>query len=207
MFLPYFIYLFLSAVSGFSIGLLISSFLSDSKAIINILPLILIPQIIFGGAIIEYEKMNRNIKLVDANPIPEVVQVMPSRWLFEGLYVSQAKLNPYDKAVESLDKKRKSLNGLSGQSYLSELNQIYKDISVKTKKYPKDQFTNQYLNLSVSLMDGKFLNTNKNIFLSSYKTFYEKRYPTIYFNLIVSLVFIFLLNLISVLKLKFFYKE
>ncbi len=207
MFMPYFTYLFLSSVTGYSIGLLISSFLNDSKAIINILPLILIPQIIFGGAIIEYEKMNRNIKLVDANPIPEVVQVMPSRWLFEGLYTSQSKLNPYDKAIEDLDEKRKKLSDLKGNDYLYSLNDIYKDMSEKTKKYPKEKYTNQYLNLTVSLMDGKFLNQNKNVFLSSYKLSMGKRFKTIYFNLLISFIAILFLNFITLFKLKYFYKE
>jgi hypothetical protein len=195
----------MSGISGYSIGLLISSFLNDSKAIINILPLILIPQIIFGGAIIEYEKMNRNIKLVDANPIPEVVQIMPSRWLFEGLYTAQATVNPYDKAIETLDVKRKELS--KGSNYLTDLNEIYKEMSENTKKYPKQEYTNQYVNLTVSLMDGRFLNTDKNVFLSSHKKVFSRPVKTIYHNIIVSLLFIFLLNVVTLVKLKFFYKE
>lgn len=207
MFIPYVTYLFLSGICGYSIGLLISSFLNDSKAIINILPLILIPQIIFGGAIIEFEKMNRNIKLVDANPIPEVVQIMPSRWLFEGLYTSQARLNPYDHAIETLDVKRTELAHHGGSKYLSELNEIYKEMSENTKKYPKTQYTNQYINLTVSLMDGRYLNTDKNVFLSSHKRLYSFKFMTMYYNLIITLFFVFLLNFATLIKLKYFYKE
>ncbi len=207
MFFPYFFYLTLSAISGYSVGLLISTFLSDSKAIINILPLILIPQIIFGGAIIEYEKMNRNIKLVDTNPIPEIVQVMPSRWLFEGLYIAQAIRNPYDASIKSIDKKRDKIKDLKGDKLIKEQNKIYNDIAIKTKKYPKNKYTNQYLSLSVSMMDGKFLNSNKNVFLSSFKILFSKRFSTYYYNMLISLFYILILNVLSVIKLKFFYKE
>ena len=134
--------------------------------------------------------MNKSIKLVDTNPIPEIVQVMPSRWLFEGLYVAQAKLNPYDASIGSIDKQRQKIKKIKGPELLRQQNKIYKDIAIKTKKYPKEKYTNQYLSLSVSMMDGKYLNTNKNIFLSSYKTLFKKRYSTFCYNLLISLFYI-----------------
>ncbi len=207
MFLPYFIYLSLSSMIGYSLGLAISSFLNDQKAIINILPLILIPQIIFGGAIVEYEKMNRNVKIINANPIPEIVQIIPSRWLFEGLYTSQAKLNPYDKAIDKLDTKRKNLMNNKDINYATEMNKIYKELSETTKKYSKSKYTNLFVNLSVSIMDGKFLNQKRNVFLSSYKTIFSRTYKTIYFNIFSTLIFIMLFNLITLIKLKYFYKD
>ena len=44
--------------------LLISSLVADAKTAVNIVPLILIPQIIMGGALIKYEDMNRNLDLI-----------------------------------------------------------------------------------------------------------------------------------------------
>ncbi len=208
----HFVYFFLSGVIGYSLGLCVSSFLYDSKAIINILPLILIPQIIFGGAIIEYEKMNRKIKFHQANPIPEIVQFIPSRWLFEGLYTAEAKLNMFDYNLYKIEKKRLTLlqmqrKGISSSEYFKKMNVLYKEIGEVSQKYKKEICTNDYVVAAVSLMDGKLYNTNKNVFMSSMKIVGTRRFPTYYFNILIVLLYIFTLNAITMLKLKYWYKD
>src|SRR5207237_6305321 len=64
MFWIYLGIMFMTAMSGVSLGLLISSLVADPKTAANIVPLILIPQIILGGALIKYEDMNRNLVFV-----------------------------------------------------------------------------------------------------------------------------------------------
>jgi hypothetical protein len=105
---------FLTAVSGIALGLVVSSLVADPKTAANIVPLVLIPQIIMGGALIKYEDMNRNLALVYAlthwfkeHPtkdqgkkmesklqVPFVCQFIAMRWSYEELVVAQAKLNP-----------------------------------------------------------------------------------------------------------------
>ncbi len=106
-------YMFVTSLSGIAIGLLISSLVSDAKTAVNILPLVLIPQIILGGALIKYEEMNRNLDFVhvlerwarnhpesaDMAPksdleVPWISQWMPIRWSYEALIVDLAKNNP-----------------------------------------------------------------------------------------------------------------
>ncbi len=84
---------------------------NDGKTASNIVPLVLIPQIIMGGALIKYEQMNRDLDFVyavtrrfqeadrDAAPqsdlrVPLICEFMPMRWSYEALVVAQAKLNP-----------------------------------------------------------------------------------------------------------------
>jgi len=55
---------FITAMGGVALGLVVSSLVSDPKTAANIVPLVLIPQIIMGGALIKYEDMNRNLALV-----------------------------------------------------------------------------------------------------------------------------------------------
>src|SRR5436305_11557221 len=55
---------FMTAMGGVALGLLISSLVSDPKTAANMVPLVLIPQIIMGGALIKYEDMNRNLGLL-----------------------------------------------------------------------------------------------------------------------------------------------
>ena len=105
---------FMTAMSGIALGLVVSSLVADPKTASNIVPLILIPQIIMGGALIKYEDMNRNLTLVYAlthwfkeHPtrdqgkkmesklqVPFVSQFIAMRWSYEELVVAQAKLNP-----------------------------------------------------------------------------------------------------------------
>jgi ABC transport system ATP-binding/permease protein len=106
--------MFMTAMSGVALGLLISSLVADPKTAANIVPLVLIPQIIMGGALIKYEDMNRNLGLLYSlshwfsehpNPdktvktesklqVPLVCQFIAMRWSYEEMVVAQAKLNP-----------------------------------------------------------------------------------------------------------------
>ena len=114
MFWIYLGIMFMTAISGVSLGLLISSLVADPKTAANIVPLVLIPQIIMGGALIKYEDMNRNLALLYAlshwfseHPtkeqekkmgskleVPFVCQFIAMRWSYEEMVVAQAKLNP-----------------------------------------------------------------------------------------------------------------
>src|SRR5438067_10337077 len=106
--------MFMTAIGGVALGLLISSLVADPKTAANIVPLVLIPQIIMGGALIKYEDMNRNLGLLyslshwfsehpsaDKNrktesklQVPLVCQFIAMRWSYEEMIVAQAKLNP-----------------------------------------------------------------------------------------------------------------
>lgn len=107
-----FLALFLTAFSGISLGLLISSLVAEGKTAVNIIPVVLIPQIILGGALIKYEEMNRNLDFIYSiqewfhhHPdsaieprsdlqVPLICEFMPMRWSYEALIYAQAKLNP-----------------------------------------------------------------------------------------------------------------
>src|SRR5213079_1855635 len=104
----------MTAMGGVALGLVISSIVADPKTAANIVPLVLIPQIIMGGALIKYEDMNRNLALLyslthwfSEHPtreqnkkmesklqVPFICQFIAMRWSYEELIVAQAKLNP-----------------------------------------------------------------------------------------------------------------
>jgi len=113
MFWLFFFFNFITAFTGISIGLLVSALVPDGKAAANIVPFILIPQILLSGALIKYEDMNRNLNLVYAvqrwfavHPdraenknesslqVPFLCEFMPMRWSYEAIIVAQYKLNP-----------------------------------------------------------------------------------------------------------------
>jgi hypothetical protein len=114
MFWIYLGIVFITAMGGVALGLVVSSLVSDPKTAANIVPLVLIPQIIMGGALIKYEDMNRNLALVytftrwfSEHPnkeqnlkmdsklqVPFICQFIAMRWSYEEMIVAQAKLNP-----------------------------------------------------------------------------------------------------------------
>jgi hypothetical protein len=113
MFWPHFLFNFITALGGIAIGLFISSIVEDGKTAANIVPLILIPNIILGGALIKYEDMNRDLDFIyrvqrffSTHPrvaqdpedtevqVPLICEFIPMRWSYEALVVAQGKLNP-----------------------------------------------------------------------------------------------------------------
>src|SRR4030088_2585686 len=130
----------MTAMGGVALGLVISSIVADPKTAANIVPLVLIPQIIMGGALIKYEDMNRNLALVYAlthwfkeHPtkdhskkmdsklqVPFVCQFIAMRWSYEELVVAQAKLNPLtrrqDRAQREIDRTAANKKPDAGES-------------------------------------------------------------------------------------------
>jgi hypothetical protein len=113
MFWEYFLWTFLTAVSGISLGLLVSALVPNSKTGAMLVPLILIPQLIFGGALIKYEEMNKDPGLLYSFQrwfenkrvasdmegdkklrVPLISRIVATHYSYEALVVAQAKLNP-----------------------------------------------------------------------------------------------------------------
>jgi ABC-type multidrug transport system ATPase subunit len=114
MFWTHLALMFMTALVSLALGLVVSSLVADAKTASNIVPLVLIPQILMSGALIKYEDMNRNLTLVyqlarwfQEHPskdrskkmdsklqVPFVCEFIPMRWSYEELIVAQAKLNP-----------------------------------------------------------------------------------------------------------------
>jgi hypothetical protein len=201
------LYFSLSGLIGISIGLLFSTFINDTKGIINILPLILIPQIIFGGAVIQFDKMNRNLTILRKNPIPEVVQTIPSRWLFEGLVAGYSTESINNKELLKIDKKILTLEKSSDFSKIELVDEKYELREEVNIRYPKSKFTNRDINLIVDMMDGRFLNQKKNIFISPYKEFGGFMVKTVSLNVVIILMYIMIVNLLIGIRLKFYYNE
>ena len=115
----YFEYLgFLTIVSfnGIALGLFISAIPNlSTKAAFNIVPLLLIPQIIFAGALIPYSQMD-HLKIHKDREIPEVCQYVPSRWAYEGLLTIQYNYNSFQPKADALNKQLQRANDLSDEA-------------------------------------------------------------------------------------------
>ena len=117
----------LTAFVGISISLMVSAFARSERMALNIVPLVLVPQILLAGAVIKFEQMNdvtptlpnwsivQNISEkfarlrhrvayqdskthnIETKPIPLIAELCPLRYAFEMIFVAQSSLNLWER--------------------------------------------------------------------------------------------------------------
>ena len=154
-------WMFITSLTGACLGLLVSCVVNDNRTAINAIPLILIPQIILGGALIKYEEMNKNLDFVysvtrwleragvteEDEPsklkVPFICQFMPLRWSYEAMLISQAKLNPLTAAQDQLEARIQELVSLPKEARMTkdqqrELDTAKQALAVVSGLYARD---------------------------------------------------------------------
>ena len=102
MFVYYMIIIFSTFCYANLLGLIISKYLKSIISIYIIIPLLLIPQLLLGGTMIKFDKIN--YKLTSFKYVPFAANFTASRWAFEALAVAQFKDNPYQKDLYGFSK-------------------------------------------------------------------------------------------------------
>jgi ABC-type multidrug transport system ATPase subunit len=91
----------LTACTGTALALLVSVLVRTERAALTAVPLLLVPQMLLAGALVPYREMNRGL-FEDASierergGIPVPARLMPLRFAYEGMVVTQATRNPFD---------------------------------------------------------------------------------------------------------------
>ncbi len=93
MYFHYWLALFTTAFCANMIGLNISASFNSAITIYIVIPLLIIPMMVLSGAMFPFDKLNRKIGNVDK--VPLIAELMPTRWTYEALIVSQFKDNKY----------------------------------------------------------------------------------------------------------------
>jgi len=96
-------WLALFSISAFAniMGLIISASFNSIVTIYILIPLLMIPQMVLGGAMFTFDKLNKDFTSVDK--VPFVAEWMPSRWIYEGLIVDQYKHNNFKKNIFNIE--------------------------------------------------------------------------------------------------------
>lgn len=102
-FLPFYFMIFSVFCSANVMGLILSSTFNSPVTIYIIIPLIIIPQMLLGGAMFRFSKINSFFG-GSAHAVPPVSACMVSRWAYEGIMVEQFRNNKYEKNVFAFDK-------------------------------------------------------------------------------------------------------
>jgi ABC-type multidrug transport system ATPase subunit len=94
--IEYWIMLFSVSCFANVLGLNISSSFNSAVTIYILIPLLVIPQMALGGAMFNFDKINRSFGGGKGNS-PAIADIMASRWAYEGLAVTQFMNNRYEK--------------------------------------------------------------------------------------------------------------
>ncbi|MEM6829310.1 MAG: ABC transporter permease, partial [Bacteroidota bacterium] len=94
----------LFAVSCFAniLGLNISSAFNSVITIYILIPLLIIPQLILSGIVVNFDKLNSAFS--NEKKVPIIGELMASRWAYEAMAVTQFRDNPFYKDIYPLDR-------------------------------------------------------------------------------------------------------
>jgi ABC-type multidrug transport system ATPase subunit len=98
----YWLILFSTACFANILGLNISSAFNSAVTIYILIPLLIIPQLLLSGVVIQFDKFNPQVG--EPVGVPLMGDVMASRWAFEAYMVTQFRDNPYEKELYEWDK-------------------------------------------------------------------------------------------------------
>lgn len=99
LWIEYWVILFSTSLCANLLGLNISSAFNLAKVIYILVPIIIIPQLLFSGALVKFDKLHPTF----AHPteVPWIGNLMLSRWAYEALIVEQATENNFNKLTYS----------------------------------------------------------------------------------------------------------
>jgi hypothetical protein len=136
MFWEHFSVMLLTAFVGIALSLMVSAFVRSERSALNIVPLLLVPQILLAGALVRFEEMNEfsprvpegvipaaidkrlsNLRHrvayqdeithdISTKPVPLIAEFCPLRHAFEMLFVVQTTDNLWEYQVSRVNKLR-----------------------------------------------------------------------------------------------------
>ncbi len=128
----------LTAFVGISLSLMVSAFVRSERTALNVVPLLLVPQILLAGALVRFEEMNEFAPKIPnflparvdqalsnlrhrvayqdetthdilTKPVPLIAEFCPLRYAFEMIFVLQSFDNLWEKEIRNIDRFRDEL--------------------------------------------------------------------------------------------------
>lgn len=194
--LEFIVMLFSVAVSSNILGLILSSTFNSIVAIYIMIPLVMIPQMVLGGAMFTFDKLNKDISSVDK--VPLVAEVIPARYAYEGLIVYQYKNNKFERAffddellerqadfktvyylpkvkdvLEAVQKAHKE-NKTDSRQYLVDLALLQNELGKETRRQPQlkfdclDKLTDEDFNDEVYAQTGEYIDALNELYQAQF---------------------------------------
>ena len=95
LFFAHWMILFSTSCFANLLGLNISASFNSVKVIYILIPICIIPQLLFSGIIVPFDKLHPYFS--SKSEVPAIGNIMASRWAYEALTVVQFKDNEYEK--------------------------------------------------------------------------------------------------------------
>lgn len=142
----HFALLFSASAFANMLGLNISSMFTRAITVYILIPILLIPQLVLGGIVLQFDKINPDLK--SGPGVPLASELMASRWVYEGLMVSFFMENDYNQNLfkirfnkcradhqfmyraSSLEAKIEHALMYSNSNSMEKLKQIEKDLEI-----------------------------------------------------------------------------
>ncbi len=195
MYFSYWLVFFSASCFANVLGLNISASFNSAVTIYIIIPILLIPQILLSGVVVQFDQLNPAFG--SKSRVPMIGDLMISRWAYEALTVNQFKNNKFEKLFYDVDKEmaladyntiyyiprlesmleyafanRKKNDAETIKNIENNLSVLKNEIEIQLEEFGVDKF--QYLNsLTMDKLDSisfktvkEFLNTIKRIHLN-----------------------------------------
>jgi ABC-type multidrug transport system ATPase subunit len=148
----YWAVLFASACFANVLGLNISSSFNSAVTIYILIPLLIIPQMALGGAMFNFDKINRIFGGGKGNA-PVIADVMASRWAYEALAVTQFKNNRFEQGFFDIEQIESQAN-FRQAFYIPELKKIMDETESLMSKNTDE--SKRDLKVNLSLLKNEF---------------------------------------------------
>jgi ABC-type multidrug transport system ATPase subunit len=102
---PYWLVMFSISCFANMLGLNISASFNSAKVIYILIPILIIPQLLFSGVIVSFDKIHP--AFASDKGVPFIGNVMASRWAYEAMAVTQYKENAFESQFYELEKTKK----------------------------------------------------------------------------------------------------
>lgn len=102
MTLWYWIILFSVSCFANILGLNISAGFNSVITVYILIPLLIIPQLILSGVVVDFDKLNTSF--ANHEKVPMIGEIMASRWAYEAIAVTQFRDNPSNKEIYPIDR-------------------------------------------------------------------------------------------------------
>ena len=90
------------------LGLNVSASFNSAKVIYIVIPVLIIPQLLFSGIIVRFDKLHP--WFAGEKSVPWIGNIMASRWAYEGLATAQYTDNAYERLFYAQDQRMKTAN-------------------------------------------------------------------------------------------------
>lgn len=124
--------LFTTACFGNILGLNISAGMRTAVSIYILIPLLLVPQLLLGGAMIKFDELPRS--LAGKLYVPVIGDIMATRWAYEAISVEQFKSNKYEKPLFEYEMNKSQADW--NASFLIPMLRVKVDQCIKAGKDP-----------------------------------------------------------------------